>query len=64
MPPKRKSTEGGGRPAKRVASGTATPASVEESDEYTEGGEEASEGEAEGLRSACPHTALLLKASL
>lgn len=53
MPPKRKSTAAaGGRSSKRVASGTMTPVSVDESsDEYTEGGEEASEGEAEDLKS-------------
>lgn len=54
MPPKRKLTgAAGGRGAKRVASGNMTPVSVDESsDEYTEGGEEASEGEAEDLKSA------------
>lgn len=53
MPPKRKLAGAtGGRGAKRVASGTMTPISVEESsDEYTEGGEEASEGEEEDLKS-------------
>lgn len=55
MPPKRKaSTATGGRGSKRVASGEMTPVSNldDSSDEYTEGGEEASEGEAEDLKSA------------
>jgi len=54
MPSKRKAAGAAGGPsAKRVASGNMTPVSVDgSSDEYTEGGEEASEGEAEDLKSA------------
>lgn len=54
MPPKRKAGNGvDGPPAKRTASGTSTPKSVDytvSSDEYTEGGEEASETEAENIK--------------
>lgn len=56
MPPKRKNIgAASSRPSKRVASGSGTPvAAGSDSDEYTEGGEEASETEAENLKSTCP----------
>lgn len=54
MPPKRKTAAAtSGRPSKRVTSGSGTPVTVgSDSDEYTEGGEEASETEAEDLKKA------------
>ena len=56
MPPKRKNVGvTSNRPSKRVASGAGTPvAAGSDSDEYTEGGEEASETEAENLKSTRP----------
>lgn len=54
----------GGRATKRVASGTSTPRSSKaddtiSSDEYTEGGEEASASEAEDIKRAWPVSCLL-----
>ena len=51
MPPKRRApTAASGRPAKRVASGAATPQSIGSSDEYSLSGSEASASEAEDYR--------------
>ncbi|MCJ1335907.1 DNA repair helicase RAD25 [Bachmanniomyces sp. S44760] len=54
MPPKRKASASvaGGKAAKRVTSGQATPQSIGSSDEFSEDGEEASESEAEALSNA------------
>lgn len=54
MPPKRKATANasGSKATKRIASGAATPQSIDSSDEYSLDGEEASETEAENLNKA------------
>ena len=54
MPPKRKASASavGGKTVKRVASGVATPQSIDSSDEYSLDGEEASETEAENISKA------------